>query len=111
MYQSHFHILLNAVVITTCLNYIIIDPNAAKVFCDYLENDVQIIYHNQTFIYLKFVIFAITLTKRKLNHNHLSGDYKDPADSICNLHFKVPNFIPIVFHNLTGYDNHFLLKN
>ena len=28
----------------------------------------------------------------------------------CNLEYKNSRFIPIVFHNLTGYDSHFIIK-
>ncbi|EFA13456.1 hypothetical protein TcasGA2_TC010687 [Tribolium castaneum] len=28
----------------------------------------------------------------------------------CNLNFQIPNFIPIVFHNLTNYDSHLFIK-
>ena len=28
----------------------------------------------------------------------------------CNLQYKIPSYIPIVFHNLSGYDAHLFLK-
>lgn len=28
----------------------------------------------------------------------------------CNLNYKVPNCIPIVFHNMSGYDIHLFIK-
>ena len=28
----------------------------------------------------------------------------------CNLRYKVPPYIPIVFHNLLGYDTHLFIK-
>ena len=30
--------------------------------------------------------------------------------SICNLRFNVPNEIPVVFHNGSNYDYHFIIK-
>ena len=27
----------------------------------------------------------------------------------CNLRYKIPSFIPIVFHNLSGYDTHLII--
>ena len=30
--------------------------------------------------------------------------------SICNLKFNVPNEIPVVFHNGSNYDYHFIVK-
>ena len=32
------------------------------------------------------------------------------ARNICNLRYKVPNEIPIVFHNGSTYDYHFIIK-
>ena len=32
------------------------------------------------------------------------------AHSICNLKFNMPNEIPIVFHNSSNYDYHFVIK-
>ena len=29
---------------------------------------------------------------------------------MCNLRYKVPSFIPVVFHNLSGYDAHMFIK-
>ena len=41
---------------------------------------------------------------------HYTGYYRGPAHSKCNLRYKVPSFIPIVFHNLPGYDAHMFIK-
>ena len=29
----------------------------------------------------------------------------------CNLKYRKPNFTPVVFHNLNGYDSHLFIKN
>ena len=34
----------------------------------------------------------------------------EPAHRNCNLTYKIPNYIPIVFHNLNGYDARFLIR-
>ena len=44
------------------------------------------------------------------DHCHFSGKYRDAAHIKCNLKYKVPKFIPVVFHNGSTYDNHFLIK-
>lgn len=104
--------------------------NAASEFCKRLEQDVQNIYHN----HLKHVKPMKPLTKEEQknfensqichicnkmfeeteikvkDHDHLTGLYNGPAHSICNLNFKIPKFIPIFFHNLTGYDSHLFIK-
>ena len=41
---------------------------------------------------------------------HYTGKYRGTALSICNLKFNVPNEIPVVFHNGSNYDYHFIIK-
>ena len=49
--------------------------------------------------------------KRKVrNHCHYSGLYRGAAHSSCNLQYKIPNYIPVVFHNLPGYNAHLFIR-
>ena len=41
---------------------------------------------------------------------HLSGKFRGAAHEVCNLKYKVPKFIPVVFHNLPGYDSYIFIK-
>ena len=43
-------------------------------------------------------------------HCHYTGKYRGAAHSICNLKFNLPNEIPVVFHNVSNYDYHFIIK-
>ena len=38
------------------------------------------------------------------------GKYKGAAHSICNFKYSVPKEIPIVFHNRSNYDDHFIMQ-
>ena len=44
------------------------------------------------------------------DHCHYTGTYGGAAHNICNLKYKVPKEIPVVFHNGSTYDYHFIIK-
>ena len=44
------------------------------------------------------------------DHCHFTGRYRGAAHNSCNLEYKKPNFTPVVFHNLSGYDSHPIYK-
>ena len=44
------------------------------------------------------------------DHCHVTGKYRGAAHTICNLNFKLTDKIPVVFHNLKGYDSHFIMQ-
>ena len=46
------------------------------------------------------------------DHCHLTGDYRGPAHSKCNINVtqKQINFIPFIFHNFSNYDCHMFFK-
>ena len=44
------------------------------------------------------------------DHCHYTGKFRGAAHSICNLRYKTPKEIPVVFHNGSTYDYHFLIK-
>ena len=44
------------------------------------------------------------------DHCHYKGKYRGAAHNICNLRYKVPKEISIVFHNGSTYDYHFIIK-
>ena len=45
------------------------------------------------------------------DHCHYTGRYRGAAHNLCNLKYRKPNFTPVVFHNLSGYDSHLFIKN
>ncbi|XP_045466137.1 uncharacterized protein LOC123674983 isoform X1 [Harmonia axyridis] len=44
------------------------------------------------------------------DHDHFNGKYRGRAHNKCNLNYKKSFVIPVVFHNLGGYDAHFIIK-
>ena len=44
------------------------------------------------------------------DHCHYTGNYRGAAQNICNLRYKIPKEIPVVFHNGSTHDRHFMIK-
>ena len=47
------------------------------------------------------------------DHCHITGNYRGAAHNACNLKLRIDPkklAIPVVFHNLRGYDSHFLMQ-
>jgi len=50
---------------------------------------------------------------RVRDHCHITGKYRGSAHQECNLKLKInPDNIkiPVIFHNLKGYDSHFIMQ-
>src|SRR5436190_7377579 len=48
--------------------------------------------------------------QRVRDHCHMTGRYRGPAHSRCNLWYRDTHVIPIFFHNVSGYNAHFIIK-
>ena len=99
--------------------------DAMQKFVEWLENDVKEIAK----IPSKEMIFGkkeaeqynketkCWICKGELNndkvrdHCHFTGRYRGAAHNSCNLKYRKPDFTPVVFHNLSGYDSHLFIKN
>ena len=44
------------------------------------------------------------------DHCHYAGKCRGAAHDICNLRYKIPKEIPVVFHNGSTYDYHFIIR-
>ena len=44
------------------------------------------------------------------DHCHFTGKYSGAAHNTCNLRYKIPKNIPVIFHNGSTYDYHFIIK-
>ena len=49
-------------------------------------------------------ICSKTCINKERDHSHETGKYRGPGCRICNLRYKQQNFIPVIFHNGSGYD-------
>ena len=51
-----------------------------------------------------------SIDNRKVrDHCHVTGNYRGASCDKCNLGMRLTKIIPVIFHNLKGYDSHLLL--
>ena len=77
-----------------------------------LTKEEKINYNDQQIRYICKKEFDTTDKKnyKVRDHCHYKGKYRGAAHYICNLRYKVPKEIPVVFHNGSAYDYHFIIK-
>ena len=54
------------------------------------------------------------LKQKVRDHCHITGEYRGAAHRDCNLKWAISAEklkIPVIFHNLKGYDSHFIMQN
>ena len=73
-----------------------------------LSSDEKIHHKNATICYVCKGKFTNENPKVR-DHCHVTGNYRGAACNKCNLGMKLTKTIPVVFHNLKGYDSHLLL--
>ena len=44
------------------------------------------------------------------DHCHISGKYRGAAYRVYNINLKISKKVPVIFHNLKGYDSHLIFK-
>ena len=77
-----------------------------------LTAEEKINYNDQEVFYICEKEFD-TINKKNYkvrDHCHHTGKYRGAAHNVCNLRYKVPKEIPVVFHNGSTYDYHFITK-
>ena len=107
--------------------------NAVEVFLQHLEYEVSsinyifahpkpltmkkqdsIAYENATHCWICEKELGNFKTNPKVrDHCHFTGQYRGPAHKSCNLKLKIKpgvTKIPVVFHNLKGYDSHLIMQ-
>ena len=71
-------------------------------------------HNEQKVCYICEKIFKTSDDNKKYHkvrdHCHYTGKYRGNAHDICNLRYKIPKEISVVFHNGSTYDYHFIIK-
>ena len=79
-----------------------------------LTNEENKSYENQKLCYICKKGFSTDALNKKYHkkrdHCHYTGKFRGAAHIICNLRYKTPKEIPIVFHDGSTYDYHFIIN-
>ena len=97
-------------------------------FCDYIKEEAHRLYHmfpekpidplnreqwdqhkRASKCHICSKPFSIEDYKVR-DHCHHTGHYRKAAHRNCNLRYRIPSYVPVVFHNLSGYDTHLFIK-
>ena len=97
-------------------------------FCDYIRQEAHRLYHmfpekpmdpltlkqwkkykRSTICHICFKPFNSKESKLR-DHCDYTGRYRGPTHSLCNLTYRIPSYILVIFHNLSGYDVHLFIK-
>jgi len=103
------------------------EENVADIFVDMLEKEIDRVWSSE----VKEMIFS-EYDRAKFekarecwicqkpfeggdekvrDHCYFSGQFRGAAHNKCNLLFRKPEHVPVIFHNLSGYDSHLFIKN
>ena len=103
------------------------DENIAKIFVEKIAEVTKSIYND---FYCRPKPLRLTSEEQKLfeqaktchicscqlkndkvrDHCHFTGKYRGAAHNKCNLMCKKPRVLPVIFHNLQGYDAHLFIE-
>ena len=101
-----------------------------KKFCDYIRQEANRLYHmcpekpmdpltkkqwkkynKASRCHISFKQFGDSKKGPKVrDHCHYTGYYRGSTHSLYILRYRIPSYIPVVFHNLSGYDAHLFIK-
>ncbi|GFS77694.1 c2H2-type domain-containing protein [Nephila pilipes] len=93
-------------------NLVLSLQNISKAVLKFMERNVpinenEIISQNKCHLCGKFFSKGNVSVR---NHDHFTGKLLGKASQGCNLNYKVTQFLPVIMHNLSGYDSHLILK-
>ena len=72
-----------------------------------MNNEDEEIYENS---HICWICKQELNTDKVRDHCHVTGEFRVSAHNKCNLNLRLPRKLPIIFHNLQGYDGHIIFK-
>jgi hypothetical protein len=74
-----------------------------------ISSIIDDLFHRATHYHLCGLKFEKKHDKVR-NHDHITGEFFGAAHRNCNLQFKQVEFIPVILHNLRGFDAHLIMQ-
>jgi hypothetical protein len=74
-----------------------------------MTHDDSICYKNANCCYICGDAFTEANYKVR-DHDHRTGEYRGAAHTKCNINYFSNRFLPVVCHNLRGYDSHLIIE-
>ena len=74
-----------------------------------IKNKRFVIYAKKNFLLIKNNE-KFKLKQKVRYHCHYTGKFREAAHNICNLRYKIPKEIRVVFHNGSTYNYHSIIK-
>ena len=93
-----------------------------ETFCNYIKGEAHRLYHmfpaklidlltkKQWKKYKKATKCHICYKLFTQTNQKVRDHCRYPSHSLCNLRYKIPSYIPVVFHNLSGCDAHLFIR-
>ena len=73
---------------------------------NHIKNKKSVIYVKKIFT----IDYDDKIGYKVRDYCNFTGKYRGADHNICNLRYKTPKEIPVVFHNGSTYDYHFIIK-
>lgn len=74
-----------------------------------ISTETDDVFHKATNCHLCGLKFEIEGDKVR-NHDHITGEFFGAAHRKCYLQFRQVEFIPVILHNLRGFDAHLIMQ-
>ena len=103
------------------------EENVADIFVDMLEKEIDRVWSSEVKVMILTEEEKTNFEKARecwicknpfedgekkvRDHCHYSGKFRGAAHNKCNLLFRKPKHVPVIFYNLSGYDSHLFIKH
>ena len=102
--------------------------DCVEVFCDHIEEEAKELYHMfppklmeplmpeqwEEFVRVRENHICQEhfepWDEKVRDHCHYNGKYREATHQKCNLWYSISCYVPVIFHDLSGYDTHLFIR-